>query len=50
MTARDAVVVVAALLVVAGFGLAWLPLGVIAAGLAVFGAWFFLLDDVGGDE
>ena len=50
MTAKDAVVAVAAVLVVAGFGLAWFPLGVIAAGCALFGAWFFLLDDVGGDE
>lgn len=50
MSARDAALVVAALLVVAGFGLAWLPLGLIAAGGALFAAWFFLLDDVGGDE
>jgi hypothetical protein len=50
MTAKDAALVVAALLVVAGFAMTWLPLGFIAAGCALFGAWFFLLDDVGGDE
>lgn len=36
--------------VVVGFALAWPPLGLIALGVALFAAWFFLIDDVGGDE
>ena len=40
----------AAAAVVVGFALAWPPLGLIALGAVLFAAWFFLVDDVGGDE
>ena len=51
MTARDTgVLTVAAFLFLVGCFLAWLPLGFIAAGVIVAAAWYWIVDDVGGEQ
>jgi hypothetical protein len=51
MTALGWVVLgAAAVALVAGFTLAWPPLGLIAVAVVLFAAWFFLVDDVGGEQ
>lgn len=50
MRLRDLVLVLAAGLIVAGFATFSVGLGLLAAGAALIAGWFFLLDDLGGDE
>lgn len=51
MKPLEAVVLCAAVAaIVVGFALAWPPLGLISFGVALLAAWYFVIDDVGGDE